>query len=491
MSNVSSEILSSIITLSEEKEVNSEIVFQAIEGAFSKVAGEYYGVDVVAKINHGSGDIVLFQRRLIAEESSDKNEISLKSALQADSNATIGTYLLTKLPPMPLQRMSAMAIRNIVTERIHEAEKEKEYQEYIKRQGEIISGFVKKVTPATMIVGVGNKSEAIIFRNGLIKTDNYPVGSKIKAYVERVERNKECQIILSRTHPDFLSKLMEAEVSEIYEGSIEIIACVREPGSKSKVAVRAADPRLDAVGACIGPKGSRIRPVSDELRGEKIDIVYWDRDISQFVKNAIVPAKVISVTYYDESGSAKVVIPDEDLKYGIGTRGQNVRLASKLTGVNITVVSESQEKEVVKEKTQNAINLMSSSLDLDESLAQFIVSIGIMSPEDLLNAGITKLTTTGVFTEEIAEELLSRARQYAAKVKQEREQLIAELSIPTNVLSLEGMSDEIAITLSQNNIKTLEDIADLSTDELSEILGINSHVVTSIIMDARKIAYGI
>ena len=343
------------------------------------------------------------------------------------------------------------------------------------------------------IVGLGNNVEAIVFRDGMLKTDSYRVGDKIKAYLKEVRRSDyDSQIILSRTDNNFLAMLIAESVPEVQDGIIEIKSISRDCGFKSKVAVFSADGNIDAVGSCIGARGSRIKPVIDELKGERVDIVYWDRDLVNFAKNAITPAKALYGEFSEATNSIELVIPDDQLKLAIGKGGQNVRLASQLVGCNITVVAESEKKKAMQEKFANNVALMSTALDLDNAVAEFLVSSNIISPVDLIGVGVEKLIKSGVFTEDIAQELVSRADNYVKEQQAKTEKELDELGVSKDVLNLSGMTAEMALSLGKNGVKTVQDIADLSTDEFVEYCGEDCiDGANQAIMDARKLVYNI
>ncbi len=496
MFKLSSEILSIIDLLSEEKGISKNVVIDAIEDAFAKLAGGYYGSDdgeVVAKMNLSNGDMAFYQKKIVKPQATMLCEISIDDAKKVDENAELDGTVMIALPPIPIQRISASNVRNSILERIRSAEKELEYNEYKKREGEIIVGVVKKTSPISTIVGLGNKVEAIIFREGLLRSDVYKVGDKIKAYVKEVKRSDtDCQIILSRTDNNFLAMLIAENVVEVQDGMIEIKAISRAYGQKAKVAVLSTDGRLDAVGACIGARGSRIKNVVEELHGERVDVVYWDRDLVNFAKNAITPAKALYGEFSELTNSVELVLPDDQLKLAIGKSGQNVRLASQLIGCNITVIAESEKKKANQDKFNNSVAVMASALDLDEPVAQFLVSSNIYSPADLVSVGVEKLVKSGVFTDEIAAELVNRAASYVEEEKSKTEAELKKFGADLDILKLDGMTNKIAITLSQNGIKTVQDVADLANDELMEICtDCSEQAAYQIIMAARKIAYNI
>ena len=496
MFKLGSEILSIVDLLSEEKGISKGIIVDAIEDAFSKLATGYYGSDegeVVAKMNLKNGDMSFYQKKIVKPDASMLYEISIQEAKNINPDAEVDGFVLCELPAIPMQRGSIYSVRGSILEKIRSAEKEIEYNEYKKKEGEIIVGTIKKTSSMSTIVGLGNNVEAIVFRDGMMKTDSYRVGDKIKAYLKEVRRSDyDCQIILSRTDNNFLAMLIAESVPEVQDGVIEIKSIARDCGFKSKVAVISADGNVDAVGSCIGARGSRIKPVIDELKGERVDIVYWDRDLVNFAKNAITPAKASYGEFSEATNSIELVIPDDQLKLAIGKGGQNVRLASQLVGCNITVVAESEKKKAVQERFANNVSLMSMALDLDNAVAEFLVSSNIISPLDLIGVGVEKLIKSGVFTEDIAQELVNRADNYVKEQQAKTEKELNELGVSKDVLNLSGMTAEIALSLGKNGVKTVQDIADLSTDEFVEYCGEDCiDRANQAIMDARKLVYNI
>lgn len=494
MSGVNSEILAIIDAMSTEKNVSKNIIVDAVESAFAAIAKSFYGddCDVVAKMNMKSGEMAFFQKKVVRPTATATYEISLTDARAINPDIEENGFVLIAVPSLPLQVFPAGQVRKEIIDRIRSAEKENEYEEYKKREGEIVTGVVK-TTGMNTIVGLGNKVEGIIFREGLLRTDNYKPGDKIKAYIKEVKRSDyNCQVILSRTDNNFLAMLIAEQVIEIQDGMIDVKAIARRPGEKAKVAVFSNDGRLDAVGACIGARGSRIKPIVDELRGEKVDIVNWDRDMVNFAKNAITPAKATFGEYDEDTNTIALVVPDDQLKLAIGKAGINVRLASQVVGCNITVVSESDKKTKAQEKFARDVDLMVKALDVEEPVARFFVSSSIYTPSDLVAVGADKLVKSGVFNDDVANELINRASEYLAKQKAKNEEQLGKLGVDKSVLEISGMTPEIAILLGEKGIKNIQDIADLSSDEFVDICGEQySNVATKIVMSARQIAYGI
>ncbi len=493
MPGLNSEILSIIDALSVEKSISKNVIVSAIEDAFTKIATNYYGnTEVVSKMDLKSGEISFFQKKIVKPKANTSFEISIIEAKKFDPKAEEDSVVFVSLPQLSLQHLPAQMMRNSIIDKIHSAEKQLEYDEYKKREGEIVTGIVKKTSNISTIVSLGGRTEAILFREGLIKTDNYKSGDKIKAYIKEVKRSdRDCQIILSRTDNNFLAMLIAESVVEVQDGMIDIKAISRSCGFKAKVAVTSGDSRLDAVGACIGARGSRIKPIVDELRGEKVDIIYYDRDIVNFAKNAIIPAKAVDGVYNESENSVELTIPDDQLKLAIGKAGINVRLASQVVGCNISVIAESEKKKANQEKFTSDIENMSSALGIETAVAQFLVSSNIRTPYDLVDVGLEKLVKSGVFDEEVANELINRANLYIEQKQTELLNELKKLDVDLDILKLEGMTLEIAVLLAQQGIKTVKDVADLSFDEFCEATGQQLSVFSDIIMEARKISYNI
>ena len=495
MFTLDTDVLLAIDTLSAEKRISKNTIFEAIEGAFKKEMSKYYPVDgeFIVKMDQQNGSISFYEKKFVV--STDKigqGEISIADARGVNPDVEEGGYVLFSLPKIDSNLMPVSALRRGVFNAIKVAQKEAEYNEFKKREGELITGTAKKVSPTSVIVNVGNGAEAILGRADLMRVDDYKIGDKVRAYIKAVERQDKdlCQIVLSRTDNNFLAMLIAENVVEIQDGLVDIKAVARKCGEKAKVAVISNDGRLDAVGACIGAKGSRIKPVVDELRGERVDIVYWDRDLVNFAKNAIVPAKALYGTYDENTGAIELVVADDQLKLAIGKAGMNVRLASQLVGCTISVVAESDKKKVIQEKQQKAIAVMASALDVEDVVAQFLVSSNIVSPKDLIAVGADKLVQSGVFNEEIANELVNRAQAYVAEQEKNKAERFAKLNLDSAIFELDGMNDDVALLLGEAGIRDLQNVADLDNDEFIEICGEQYQgVANRIIMDARRRVY--
>ena len=495
MFTLDTDVLLAIDTLSTEKRISKNTIFEAIESAFKKELSKYYPVDgeFIVKMDRQNGSISFYEKKFVVSTNQvGQGEISITEARGIEPNVEENGYVLVSLPKLDGTIMPISALRRGVFNAIKVAQKEAEYDEFKKREGELITGTARRVSPTSVIVNVGNGAEAILGRADLMRVDDYKIGDKVRAYIKSVDRQDKdlCQIVLSRTDNNFLAMLIAENVVEIQDGLVDIKAVARKCGEKAKVAVISNDGRLDAVGACIGAKGSRIKPVVDELHGERVDIVYWDRDVVNFAKNAIVPAKALYGTYNENTGGIELVVADDQLKLAIGKSGMNVRLASQLVGCNISVVAESEKKKAIQEKQQKAIVVMASALDIEDVVAQFLVSSNIVSPKDLIAVGADKLVQSGVFNEEIANELVNRAQTYVAEQEKIKAEKFTKLNIDNAVLELDGMNDDIALLLGEAGVKNVQDIADLDNDEFVEICGEQyQDLANRIIMDARQRVY--
>ncbi len=492
------DILDTIDFLSNEKNISKEAVINAIELSAVEVSRERYGQnsEIIAKVNRKSGDLQIYRTMKVVENINDfDRELLISQAKRYDPEVKIGDDVYEPLPNIHSERQIANNMKVILLKEIRSLEKEIEFNEYSKRQGEITLGIVKKVAFSNMIIGIGGKTEAIIFKHGLLPGEVYNVRDKITAYIQEVNRsNLDFQIVLSRTSNEFLGKLMADEVREISEGLIEIKAIARDPGSRAKIAVMSNDPRFDAVGACIGPRGSRVVSVMGELKGEKIDIVAWDRDIEVFARNAIIPAKAIKATYIQEKNKIEIVIPNESLSMAIGRRGQNAKLASQIIGCDIDLISESDKQTKAMSHFKETTDIIIYALDVEEIIGQLLVAEGFTSVDSIANAPLEKIIKIEGFDSEIATEIQNRAKDCLNGKFERSGQLIADFDIDPRLQKITHLRDDQILMLHNKSISTLEGLADLANDELIEILK-ESHlaeeIANSIIMEARKIVYKI
>lgn len=471
------EILQVADTVAREKSINRDQVIDAMEEAIQKAARTKYGLqnDIRAKISRSSGVISLYRYREVVEDGTEiENEsalIQLADALLIKSDAEVGDFLIDELPPMDFGRVAAQTAKQVINQKVRDAERERQYEEYKDRKGDIINGVVKRIDFGNITVDLG-RAEAVIRREESIPREKVKMGDRVRAYVMDVRRElRGPQIFLSRTHPDFMAKLFKQEVPEIYDGIIQIMAVARDPGSRAKIGVYTKDSSVDPVGACVGMRGVRVQAVVQELQGEKVDIVPWSPDMATFLVNALAPAQVTKVVMDEESQRAEVVVPEDQLSLAIGRRGQNVRLASHLTGWNIDILTESEEMDKRTQETQRRVEQFMAALDVDDVLAHLLVAEGFMSLDDVAYIEIEELAGIEGFDEDVARELQNRALDFVTKRDAEIQEKIATLGISQELLDFDALNQDMAIALGEAGVKDLDDLGDLSGDELVEIVG--------------------
>ena len=455
--------------VAREKDIDKQVVLRAMEEAIQRAARSRYGaeLDIRAHIDPKTGETTLWRVRTVVDEVEDHHrEISLEEARQIKPDAEIGDELKDPLPPIEFGRVAAQSAKQVIVQRVREAERERQYNEYKDRVGEIASGVVKRVEFGNVIVDL-NRAEAVIPRRETLPREHFQPGDRVRAYIYDVRREqKGPQIFLSRTRPEFMARLFAQEVPEIYDGTVEIVAVARDPGSRAKIAVRSLDPSIDPVGACVGMRGSRVQAVVNELQGEKIDIIQWTPDVASFVVNALAPAEVSKIVLDEDAKRIEVVVPEDQQSLAIGRRGQNVRLASQLAGWDIDIMTEEEEAEKRQKEFLENTELFMKALDVDEMLAQLLASEGFTSVEELAYVDVAEIAGIEGLNEEIAEEIQSRAREYlereAAALEEERQQL----GVEDAVLEVAHMTPEIAVKLGREGIRTVEDLAYCATDEL-------------------------
>ncbi|MDR1335117.1 MAG: transcription termination factor NusA [Holosporaceae bacterium] len=484
------ELLQIAEAVAREKGLEKEKILEAMEGAIQKAAKSKYGHehDIRVIIDRKIGEVSILKCITVKETIEDEFvDITLEDALKIDPNAVTGQILSTKLPPVNFGRIAAQVGRQIIIQKITEAEREKQYEEFKNRVGEIISGIVKRVEYNHLIVDIG-KTGAVIKKDQLIPKENYRIGDRIRAYIYEVSReSKGHQVFLSRTYPQFLAKLFMQEVPEIYDGVIEIKAVARDPGSRAKIAVYSADTNIDPIGACVGVRGNRVQAIIQELQGEKIDIILWSNDLATFAVNALAPAEVTRVVMDEENRRFEVLAPDNQLSLAIGRRGQNVRLASILIGCSVTVVSETFAMEQRNKEYHLNSQTFMEALDCDEVIAHLLVTEGFETVEELSNCPIEGLASINGFDEDIAKELISRAKDYMQRKKEESAQKIKSMEVDKEIITMGLLSDDMILALAEKNILKLDELADLCTDELMEILpGINQNFANEVIMKSRE-----
>jgi transcription termination/antitermination protein NusA len=485
------ELLHVADAVAREKGIDRDEVLTAMEQAIQKAGRSKYGheLDIRAEINRNTGEIHLFRYREVAElVENDATQIDLKGAARIDPKYKVGDFIIDPLPPIDFGRIAAQTAKQVIVQKVREAERERQFKEYKDRVGEIVNGLVKRVEFGNVMVDLG-RAEAVLRREELIPRENFHQGDRVRAYIYDVRQEvRGPQIFLSRTHPQFMAKLFAQEVPEIYDNIIEIKAVARDPGSRAKIAVVSKDSSIDPVGACVGMRGSRVQAVVAELQGEKIDIIPWSPDPATFVVNALAPAEVSKVVLDEEAGSLEVIVPDDQLSLAIGRRGQNVRLASHLTGWHIDILTESEESERRQQEFKSRSQLFIDALDVDDVVAHLLVTEGFSTVEEVAFVPLDDLTGIEGFDEEVANELRDRARAWLEKRDAELTQKWHELGVEEGLAEIEGMTPTILVKLGEKGIKTLDDLGDLASDELREMLPeqkLSETDANAIIMAAR------
>jgi len=463
------ELLQIADAVAREKSIDRKIVITAMEDAIQKAAKSRYGAetDVRAEIDEKTGDIRL-QRLLevvdVVEEPAA--QIAVEDARLRNPAAQVGDYISEPLPPLEYGRIAAQSAKQVIMQKVREAERDRQYEDYKDRIGEIVNGTVKRVEYGNVIVDLG-RGEAIIRRDEMIPRETFRYGDRVRAYVYDVRREQRGpQIFLSRTHPQFMAKLFTMEVPEIYDGIIEIKSVARDPGSRAKIAVVSRDSSIDPVGACVGMRGSRVQAVVGELAGERIDIIPWSPDAATFIVNALQPAEVTKVVLDEDAERIEVVVPDDQLSLAIGRRGQNVRLASQLTGWDIDILTEDEESERRQKEFQDRTALFMQALDVDEMVAQLLASEGFASIEDVAFVEVDEVASIEGFDEETAAELQARAREHLEKVEAEQDEERKKLGVADELKEVPGITTAMLVALGKQDIKTLEDLAYCATDDL-------------------------
>ena len=458
--------------VAEEKSIDKSIVLRAIEEAFEGAARMRYGaeLDIRAHLHPETGEMTL--RRVMTvvhddEVEEPQSQVALSTARMDDEDAHIGTEISTPLPMIEPSRVQTHRAKQTIMQITREAERARQYEEFKDRVGEIINGIVKRVEYGHIIVDLG-RAEAVIRRDQALPRENVKPGDRIRAYIMDVrEEPRGSQIFLSRAHPQFMAQLFAQEVPEVYEGTIQIVAVARDPGSRAKIAVYSSDSSIDPVGACVGMRGSRVQAVVNELQGERIDIIPYTEDLGTFIVNALQPATVTKVVIIEEDERIEVVVPEEQLSLAIGRRGQNVRLASQLSGWALDILTEEQESERRQKEFAERSELFMEGLDVDEMVAQLLVSEGFETMEEVGYVELDELSSIEGFDEETAQELQTRAREYLERIAEEQNAKRIELGVEDGVLEIEGVTLPMSIIFGENEILSVEDVAGLVPDDLT------------------------
>ena len=463
------ELLQVADAVAREKSIDKEIVLQAMQDAIQRAARSRYGGenDIRAEIDPKTGETHLARILEIVEQVEDEHtQIPLDDARRRNPEARIGDFISESLPPLDFGRIAAQNAKQVIVQKVREAERERQYEDYKDRVGETINGVVKRCEYGNVIVDLG-RAEAIMRRNEALPRETFQNGERIRAYIFDVRREQRGpQIFLSRTRPEFMAKLFAQEVPEIYDKTVEVVSVSRDPGSRAKIAVRSSDSSIDPVGACVGMRGSRVQAIVGELQGEKIDIIPWSQDVATFVVNALAPAEVSKVVLDEEAERIEVLVPDDQLSLAIGRRGQNVRLASQLTGWDIDILTEAEESERWQKAFAERSATFMETLDVDETLAQLLASEGFDSVEDIAYVAFDELCAVEGLDESMARELQIRAGEHLERAAAEWEERRKALGVDDEMATIEGMTPEIMVVLGENQIKTIEDLAGCATDDM-------------------------
>jgi len=476
--------------VAREKSIDRDEVLEAMEQAIQKAGRAKYGheKDIRATIDRKTGDVRLSRWTEVVEVAENEDtQIPLHIALKFKPEIALGEFIIDPLPPIDFGRIAAQTAKQVIVQRVREYERRRQFAEFKDRVGEIVNGVVKRTEYGNLMVDLG-RAEALLRRDELIARESFRNGDRVRAFIYDVrEEPRGPQIFLSRTHPGFLAKLFAQEVPEIYDGIIEIKAVARDPGSRAKMAVISRDASIDPVGACVGMRGSRVQAVVQELQGEKIDIIPWSAQAATFVVNALAPAEVTKVVMEEETGRVEVVVPDSQLSLAIGRRGQNVRLASQLTRWDIDILTEAEESERRQEEFRRRSGLFVEALDVDDVIAGLLVTEGFTTLEELAYTPAEELAEIEGFDENVASELIRRAEEFMSSRDRELEERRVALGVTDDVASFEIFTPQNLVAFGEKGIKTLDDLADLASDELIEIVGtsLDEEAANAVIMQAR------
>jgi len=467
------ELLQTAEAVAREKMIDPDLVIQAMEESLARAAKSRYGaeMDIRVKIDRKTGRAGFSRIRTVVEDDGVENYQAQLTVAQARSflaDPKVGDEVIDEVPPVDLGRIAAQSAKQVILQKVREAERDRQFEEFKDRKGQILNGVVKREEYGNIIVDLNGRGEAILRRNEKIGRESYRIGDRIRSYIKDVRREaRGPQIFLSRTAPEFMAELFKMEVPEIYDGIIEIKAVARDPGSRAKIAVISYESSIDPVGACVGMRGSRVQAVVNELQGEKIDIIPWNKDQATFLVNALQPAEVSKVVIDEEAGKIEVVVPDEQLSLAIGRRGQNVRVASQLTGLDIDIMTESDESARRQAEFTERTNLFIETLDIDEMMAQLLVSEGFTNLEEVAYVDLDELLSIDGFDEATAAELQARARDNLEAANQKALEIARALGVDDSLINFEGLTPQMLEALAKDNIKTLEDFATCADWELA------------------------
>ena len=487
---MSREILLLVDALAREKNVNRDIVFGALELALASATKKRFkdDVDVRVSVDHDTGDFASFRRwQVVADEELElpAAQIALSEAQRDNTDIKVLDYIEEPLEKVEFGRIGAQAAKQIILQKIRDAEREQILNDFLARKEYLVTGSIKRMDRGNAIIESG-RIEAMLPRDQMIPKENLRVGDRARAYLWKIDRNaRGPQLILSRTVPEFLVKLFELEVPELEDGLLEIKAAARDPGLRAKIAVRSNDNRIDPVGACVGMRGSRVQAVSNELAGERVDIILHDENPAQFVINAMSPAEVQSIVVDEDTHTMDLAVDEEKLSQAIGRGGQNIRLASELTGWQLNVMTESAAEEKSDKEARSLVENFMKELDVDEDVASILVQEGFSSLEEIAYVPASEFNGIEEFTAEIVNELRSRARDVLITQALVSEEVIDQAAPAEDLLSLDGMDKELALELASRGVVTREDLAEQAVDDLTEIAGLDAERAAKLIMAAR------
>ncbi|MBQ0725435.1 MAG: transcription termination/antitermination protein NusA [Cycloclasticus sp.] len=491
------EILMVVEVVSNEKEIDRGVLFEAIEAALAMATKKLYREEISVRvtIDRKTGDYESFRRWQIVEADPEfeggleepDSQILLEDAVKNNPELVVGDFVEEPIASADFGRIGAQAAKQVIVQKVREAERRKVYEHYKDKVGELVTGVIKRIERGNVFVDLEGTADAIIPREEMIPREPVRVGDRIRGYLKEVdEAARGPQLLVTRSSPDLLIALFKLEVPEVGDGLIQILGAARDPGSRAKIAVRSRDQRLDPVGACVGMRGSRVQAVSNELAGERVDIILWDENEAQFVINAMSPAEVVSIVMDEDNHSMDVSVKDESLSQAIGRGGQNVRLASELTGWSLNVMSETQADEQSATESDGYVKQLMDDIDVDEDVALILVQEGFTTTEDIGFVALEELVAIEEFDEEIAEEIQQRAKDALLIKAIASEEVLEEHEPAKDLIEMEGMDRELAFQLASKEIVTMEDLADLATDELIELVDIDEQRATALIMKARE-----
>ena len=490
---MSKEILMVVDAVSNEKGVEKEIIFEAIEAALASATRRKHGedIDVRVAIDRETGDYDTFRRWLVFEDESTElefpdRELRMIDAVDVDADAEPGGYVEVPMESVEFGRIAAQTAKQVIVQKVREAEREQVVEEYKDREGEMLSGLVKRVDRNGVYIDLGGNAEGFVPREQMVPREPVRPQDRIKALLTEVRSEpRGPQLFMTRTSPQFLIELFKIEVPEVGQGHIDILGAARDPGLRAKIAVKSNDSRIDAVGACVGMRGSRVQAVSNELAGERVDIILWDENSAQFVVNAMSPAEVVSIVVDEDRHSMDIAVEEDKLSQAIGRGGQNIRLASELTGWELNVMTAADAEEKSEAEMRELIELFSNQLDVDEEIGLILVQEGFSTIEEVAYVPASELIAIEEFDEDIVEELRSRARDVLLTQAIVQEEKIDEVEPAEDLLSLEGMDKGLAFLLASKGVVTREDLAELATDDLLEINEMEEDAAAALIMNAR------